>query len=129
MCRKKGKFVRGDGGFWQKNAAPSQTERPFLKVFGFGYIRGGLGDGVCKKFLINVLEEELSPIRAEREKWEADIDSVYDILREGTLRAQEKTNRTLERVRKAMRINYFDDRSIVKEWEALLKEAAQPRRR
>ena len=93
------------------------------------YRRGGLGDGVCKKFLINVLEEELSPIRAEREKWEADIDSVYDILREGTLRAQEKTNRTLERVRKAMRINYFDDRSIVKEWEALLKEAAQPRRR
>ena len=93
------------------------------------YRRGGLGDGVCKKFLINVLEEELSPIRAEREKWEADIDSVYDILREGTLRAQEKTNRTLERVRKAMRINYFDDRAIVKEWEALLKEAAQPRRR
>ena len=93
------------------------------------YRRGGLGDGVCKKFLINVLEEELSPIRAQREKWEADIDSVYDILREGTLRAQEKTNRTLERVRKAMRINYFDDRSIVKEWEALLKEAAQPRRR
>ena len=93
------------------------------------YRRGGLGDGVCKKFLINVLEEELSPIRAQREKWEADIDSVYDILREGTLRAQERTNRTLERVRKAMRINYFDDRSIVKEWEALLKEAAQPRRR
>ena len=93
------------------------------------YRRGGLGDGVCKKFLIIVLEEELSPIRAEREKWEADIDSVYDILREGTLKAQERTNRTLERVRKAMRINYFDDRSIVKEWEALLKEAAQPRRR
>ena len=93
------------------------------------YRRGGLGDGGCKKFLINVLEEELSPIRAEREKWAADIDSVYDILREGTLRAQEKTNRTLERVRKAMRINYFDDRAIVKEWEALLKEAAQPRRR
>ena len=93
------------------------------------YRRGGLGDGVCKKFLINVLEEELSPIRAEREKWAADIDSVYDILREGTLRAQEKTNRTLERVRKAMRINYFDDRAIVKEWEALLKEAAQPGRR
>ena len=93
------------------------------------YRGGGLGDGVCKKFLINVLEEELSPIRAEREKWAADIDSVYDILREGTLRAQEKTNRTLERVRKAMRINYFDDRAIVKEWETLLKEAAQPRRR
>ena len=93
------------------------------------YRRRGLVDRVSKKCLINVLEEELSPIRAEREEWEADIDSVYDILREGTLKAQERTNRTLERVRKAMRINYFDDRSIVKEWEALLKEAAQPRRR
>ena len=90
------------------------------------YRRGGLGDGVCKKFLINVLEEELSPIRAERAKWEADIDAVYDILKEGTLRAQETTNRTLDRVRSAMRINYFDDRKIVKEWEALLKQA-QPR--
>ena len=86
------------------------------------YRRGGLGDGVCKKFLINVLEEELSPIRAERAKWEADIDTVYDILIEGTRRAQETTNRTLDRVRKAMRIDYFDDRRIVKEWEALLKQ-------
>ena len=90
--------------------------------------RGGLGDGVCKKFLISVLEEELSPIRAQRAKWEADIDSVYDILREGTLKAQETTNRTLDRVRKAMRIDYFDDRRIVKEWEAILKET-QPRGR
>lgn len=89
------------------------------------YRRGGLGDGVCKKFLINVLEEELSPIRAERAKWEADIDAVYDILLQGTLKARETTNRTLERVRKAMRIDYFDDRRIVKEWEALLKETQQ----
>ena len=92
------------------------------------YRRGGLGDGVCKKFLISVLEEELSPIRAQRAKWEADIDSVDDILREGTLKAQETTNRTLDRVRKAMRIDYFDDRRIVKEWEAILKET-QPRGR
>ena len=92
------------------------------------YRRGGLGDGVCKKFLISVLEEELSPIRAQRAKWEADIDSVYDILREGTLKAQETTNRTLDRVRKAMRIDYFDDRRIVNEWEAILKET-QPRGR
>ena len=92
------------------------------------YRRGGLGDGVCKKFLISVLEEELSPIRAQRAKWEADIDSVYDILREGTLKAQETTSRTLDRVRKAMRIDYFDDRRIVKEWEAILKET-QPRGR
>ncbi|MBQ6504471.1 MAG: tryptophan--tRNA ligase [Flexilinea sp.] len=83
------------------------------------YQRGGLGDGTCKKFLINVLEEELAPIRAERAKWQADIDSVYDILRDGTAKAVEKTNTTLARVRKAMRIDYFDDRSIVKEWKKL----------
>ena len=89
------------------------------------YQRGGLGDGVCKKFLINVLESELAPIRAERAKWEADIDSVYDILQAGTAKAVEKTNATLARVRKAMRIDYFDDRSIVKDWKKLLKESKQ----
>ena len=86
------------------------------------YCRGGLGDGTCKKFLINILEETLQPIRAERAKWEADIDAVYDILLEGTARARETTDATLARVRKAMRIDYFDDRSIVREWEALLKK-------
>ncbi len=89
------------------------------------YRRGGLGDGTCKKFLLNVLEETLSPIRAERAKWEKDIDAVYDIITEGTARAVEKTNATLARVRKAMRIDYFNDRSIVKEWEELLKKAKQ----
>lgn len=89
------------------------------------YRRGGLGDGTCKKFLINVLEEALRPIRAERARWEADIGSVYDILREGTAKAVETTNATLARVRKAMRIDYFKDRSIVKEWEALLRQAKQ----
>ena len=89
------------------------------------YRRGGLGDGTCKKFLINVLEETLSPIRAERAKWEADIDAVYDIILAGTNKAVEKTNATLARVRRAMRIDYFDDRRIVKEWETLLKQAQQ----
>ncbi|MBQ3856779.1 MAG: tryptophan--tRNA ligase, partial [Ruminococcus sp.] len=89
------------------------------------YRRGGLGDGTCKKFLINVLESTLSPIRAERAKWEADIDAVYDIIREGTAAAVEKTNATLARVRKAMRIDYFVDRSIVGEWNDLLKKAKQ----
>ncbi len=85
------------------------------------YRRGGLGDGTCKKFLINVLEETLSPIRAERAKWAADINAVYDILQTGTMKAVEKTNTTLARVRKAMAIDYFDDRRIIKEWETILK--------
>lgn len=89
------------------------------------YRRGGLGDGTCKKFLYNVLEELLSPIRAERAKWEKDIGTVYDILSEGTKAAAEKTNETLARVRHAMKIDYFADRSIVGEWESLLKQAKQ----
>ena len=48
------------------------------------YRRGGLGDGTCKKFLFNVLEETLAPIREERARWAKDIDTVYDILAAGT---------------------------------------------
>lgn len=89
------------------------------------YRRGGLGDGTCKKFLINVLEETLAPVRERRAAWEKDIDAVYDILREGTKRANERTNETLARVRHAMRIDYFDNRAIVGEWEKLLRETQQ----
>ena len=84
------------------------------------YRRGGLGDGTCKKFLFNVIEEELNPIREQRAKWASDIDTVYDIIKDGTAKAVEKTNATLNRVRKAMRIDYFDDRSIISDWKALL---------
>ncbi len=89
------------------------------------YRRGGLGDGTCKKFLINVLETMLEPIRAERARWEADIDSVYDIIRDGTEKAIEMTNATLARVRRAMKIDYFENRAIVQEWNDLLKRAKQ----
>ncbi len=87
------------------------------------YKRGGLGDGVCKKFLISVLEEELSPIREKRAKWEANIGDVYDILADGINRARKKTDAVLARVQKSMRIDYFEDRSIVKEWEEMLRSA------
>lgn len=85
------------------------------------YRRGGLGDGMCKKFLINILEETLDPVRTERAKWESRIDDVYDILLEGTKKAQEKTNATLARVEASMRIDYFKDREIIKEWSNILK--------
>ena len=89
------------------------------------YRRGGLGDGTCKKFLYNVLEETLSPIRAQREMWEKDIGTIYDIITSSTARAVEATNETLARVRHAMKIDYFADRSIIGEWETLLKKANQ----
>lgn len=85
------------------------------------YKRGGLGDVKCKKFLIKVLEELLVPIREKRAKWASDIPAVYDILRAGTKHAVETTNRTLAEVRHAMCIDYFDDRSIIDEWENIIK--------
>ena len=86
------------------------------------YRRGGLGDGKCKKFLISVLEKTLVPIRERRAKWEADIDAVYDIILAGTERGRQVTGRTLERVEKAMQIDYFADRKVVDEWKELLKK-------
>ena len=82
------------------------------------YRKGGLGDVKCKKFLIKVLEEMLTPIREERARWAANIPEVYNILRKGTEHAVEETNRTLEEVRDAMRINYFDDDAIIGDWES-----------
>ncbi len=79
--------------------------------------------GICKKFLISILEETLSPIRTERQKWEADIDSIYDILLEGTKKARETTNETLAKDEHAMRIDYFSNREIISEWQELLRKA------
>ena len=81
------------------------------------YKRGGLGDVKCKKFLLTVMENMLSPIRAERKLWENRISDVYDILYQGTEKAKETTNATLEEVRDAMRINYFKGNTIIGEWD------------
>ena len=104
----------------QEHFAAYLPEYACLEEMKEHYKRGGLGDGSCKKFLIAVLDELMTPIREERARWEKDIDAVYDILREGTKKARDITQETLERVRSAMRIDYFKDRSIVKEWEKLL---------
>ena len=81
------------------------------------YRRGGLGDVKCKKFLLKVMENMLSPIREERKLWENRISNVYDILYQGTEKAKETTNATLEEVRDAMRINYFKGNEIIGEWD------------
>ena len=73
------------------------------------YQRGGLGDVKVKKFLNNVLQEELSPIRAKRAEYEKDIDGVYEILKKGSEVASAKAAETLREVKAAMKINYFDD--------------------
>ena len=78
------------------------------------YTRGGLGDVKIKKFLNNVIQEELAPIRARRVEYEKDIPAVYDILREGTKVAREQAAATLSEVKRAMRINYFDDEELIR---------------
>ena len=77
------------------------------------YQRGGLGDVKCKKFLLNVINKELEPVRARRAEFEKDIPAVYDILRKGTEVAQAEAAKTLAEVKAAMRINYFDDAALI----------------
>ena len=72
------------------------------------YQRGGLGDVKVKKFLNNVIQAELAPIRERRKMWEQKTDEVYEILKQGSLKAKEVAGETLANVRKAMKINYFD---------------------
>lgn len=78
------------------------------------YTRGGLGDVKIKKFLNNVMQEELEPIRARRKEYEKDIPAIYDILRTGTETARKVAAQTLHEVKDAMRINYFDDLELIK---------------
>lgn len=73
------------------------------------YQRGGLGDVKIKRFLNNVLEELLDPIRKRRQELEKDIDGVMKVLQEGCDQANAKANATLKKAKDAMKINYFDD--------------------
>ena len=73
------------------------------------YTRGGLGDVKVKKFLNSVLQEELEPIRNRRKEFEKDLSYVFEILKEGTIQAREVAAKTLSEVKRAMRINYFEE--------------------
>lgn len=79
------------------------------------YMRGGLGDMKVKKFLGAVMQEMLEPIRKRRAEWESDIPSVVEILRKGCEEAREVAAATMDDVRRAMKINYFDDTSLMDE--------------
>ena len=79
------------------------------------YQRGGLGDVKVKKFLNNVLQEELCPIRTRRAEYEKNLDEVYDILKRGSETAREKAAKTLAKVKHSMKIDYFEDESFLAE--------------
>ena len=78
------------------------------------YQRGGLGDMKVKKFLNNVLQSELAPIRERRKMWESRLPDVYDILKSGSEVARKKAAETLHDVRASMKINYVEDNSLLK---------------
>lgn len=79
------------------------------------YQRGGLGDMKVKKFLNNILQEELEPIRTRRAEFEKDIPAVYEMLKKGCEEARAMAAETLDEVRRAMKINYFDDAALIAE--------------
>ena len=78
------------------------------------YTRGGLGDVKIKKFLNNIMQEELAPIRARRAEFEKDIPAVYEILKNGSEVARERAAQTVAEVKRAMKINYFEDAELIK---------------
>ena len=79
------------------------------------YQRGGLGDVKVKKFLNNVLQEELEPIRNRRAEFAKDIPEIYNILKKGSDVAREVAAQTLSEVKSAMKINYFEDMDLIRE--------------
>lgn len=79
------------------------------------YRRGGLGDMKVKKFLAAIMQEELEPIRKRRQEFQKDIPAVYEMLKKGCEVARETAASTLSEVRKAMKIDYFDDETLIAE--------------
>jgi tryptophanyl-tRNA synthetase len=94
----------GDGHF--ERYLPEYAGLDELKAH---YQRGGLGDVKVKKFLNNIMQEILEPIREKRKTWEQDIPSVYAMLKKGSERARDEAARTLSDVKNSMRINYFEE--------------------
>lgn len=89
------------------------------------YMRGGLGDVKVKKFLNNVLQEELEPIRQRRKEFEKDIPAVYRILEEGSQKAESVAARTLADVKRSMKINYFEDKELIEAQAQKYREAKE----
>lgn len=107
-------FIYLDAFSKPEHFAKYAPDYPDLQAMKEHYTRGGLGDGTVKKLLINVLEEYLAPIREHRKFYEQNIPLVYDILQKGSEKAREAAAKTLNEVRAAMKINYFDDVELIK---------------
>ena len=84
------------------------TDKQKIKELKSHYTQGGLGDVAVKKYLIEVLNEILTPIRDRRAEYEKNLDAVYDILKEGSEKARKVAAATLKRIRKAIGVEYFN---------------------
>ena len=78
------------------------------------YVKGGIGYGTCKKFLNTIINNMLEPMRVRRHELEQDIPEIYNILKKGTEKARETAAKTMDEVRHAMRIDYFDDAELIR---------------
>ena len=107
-------FIYLDAFSRQEHFAEFLPEYQNLDELKAHYSRGGLGDVKVKKFLNNVLQAELTPIRERRKMWESRIEDVYDLLRVGSEKARETAASTLHDVRHAMKIDYFEDNNLLK---------------
>ncbi len=86
------------------------------------YTAGGIGDMKCKKLLNNVINRMLDPIRARRHEYEQDIPEIFNILKKGSEAAREVAAQTMDEVRRAMRIDYFEDAALIAEQAAKFKK-------
>ena len=86
------------------------------------YTHGGIGDMKCKKMLTKVINRMLDPIRQRRHEYEQDIPEIFNILRRGSDAAREAAAQTMDEVRNAMRINYFEDERLIKEQSEKYRE-------
>ena len=87
------------------------------------YRRGGLGDMVVKRFLVNVLNDTLEPMRQKRHELEKNIEGVYSILEEGTRKAKEKASSIAFKARRAMGINYFENKKLMEKQQKAYNRA------
>jgi tryptophanyl-tRNA synthetase len=108
-------FTYLDAFATDEQVARLTTDYATLQEMKDHYTRGGLGDMKCKKLLMAVLDETLEPIRQRRAEYEKDIPAVYEILRKGCEVARAAACETMDEVRRAMKINYFDDRALIEE--------------
>lgn len=107
-------FTYLDAFCTDEQVARLTTDYQTLQEMKDHYTRGGLGDVKVKKFLNNIMQEELEPIRNRRKEFEADIPEIYNMLKKGSDAAREVAAQTLSEVKGAMKINYFDDLELIK---------------